>query len=112
MHDPSRACPQWQRCAPHCPDEPISFTLKRPVIEGIEAQQYKAAELAVNETQSDDAPSIRPALQLDHQDPTIGDSLGHLPDLHPCMEGDCSMLTHVKEGYQKDPLCIKVLDNQ
>ena len=111
MRDPSRARPQRRRRAPHRPDEPISFAPKHPVIEGIEARQREAAELAANEARSDDAPSIGPAPQMDHQDPTIGDSLGHLPDLRPRMEGDHSMLTHVKEGYLKDPLCTKVLNN-
>jgi len=47
----------------------------------------------------------------DSSDPTVEESLGHLLDLHPQVEGDLSILESIKHEYQKDPLFSKVLDN-
>ena len=35
--------------------------------------------------------------------------MGHFPDLHPQVKGDRSILSDIKRGYEKDPLCAKVL---
>ena len=37
--------------------------------------------------------------------------MGHLPDIRPCIEGDCSILKDIRAGYALDPLCSKVLEN-
>jgi hypothetical protein len=41
----------------------------------------------------------------------VSESLGPLPDLHPHIEGDRSVLTAIKQGYQRDPLFAKILAN-
>ena len=47
----------------------------------------------------------------DSSDPTVEESLGHLPDLRPRVEGDLSVIESIKNGYRNDPLFSKVLDN-
>jgi RNase H-like domain found in reverse transcriptase len=49
--------PQRQQQAPRRADEPISFTPKHPVIEGVEARQHEAVELAINRESSQE-PSV------------------------------------------------------
>jgi len=105
------SCPQCQRRAPQKVDDPVSFAPKRPVIEAIEERQQDTAALAAHEERGR---SPVPALLLlpdDFSDPTVEESLGHLPDLRPQVEGDLSILESIKHGYQKDPLFSKVLDN-
>jgi len=52
-----------------------------------------------------------PPLPNDSSDLTVEESLRHLPDLHPRVEGNLSVLESIKHGYQKDLLFSKVLDN-
>ena len=105
--------PQRQRRALHRADEPVSFAIKRPVAEAVEARQREAAELVAHKENSPEPPAATPSrLQKDAQhDPTIGESLSHHPDLCPQVEGDCSILEDIKKGYAKDSLCSKVLEN-
>ena len=49
--------------------------------------------------------------QMTPPTPTVKESLGHLPDLHPQVEGDLSILESIKSGYQNDLLFSKVLNN-
>lgn len=56
--------------------------------------------------------SIEHTPYTDNQiDPTISESLGQLPNLHPQVEGDCSILKDIKIRYTKDLLLSKVLEN-
>jgi len=93
-------------------DDPVSFAPKRPIIEAIEERQRDAAALAAHEERGcSPVPAPPPPPQDDSSNLTVEESLGHLPDLRPRVEGDLSILESIKHGYQKDPLFSKVLDN-
>jgi len=103
--------PQRQRRAPRKADDPVSFAPKRPVIEAIEERQWDAAALTAHEEHGHSpVPALLP-LPDDSSDPTVEESLGHLPDLCPQVEGDLSILESIKHGYQKVLLFSKVLNN-
>jgi hypothetical protein len=104
--------PQWQQRAPRRADEPVSYAPKRPIIEGVEARQHEAADLAANkESSRPPPPSTGRSSPKDQVDPTINESLGHLPDLRPQIEGDRSILINIRNGYKDNPLLAKVLNN-
>jgi len=102
---------QRQRQVPWKADDPVSFTPKRPIIEAIEERQRDAAALAAHEECGRSPVPAPSPLPDNSSDPTVEESLRHLPDLHPQVEGDLSILESIKHGYQKDPLFSKVLDN-
>lgn len=101
--------PQHQRHAPRRADEPISYAIKHPVIEAMEARQHEAEELVVHKEREPMVGEQPPT--NDHIDLTVGESMGHFPDLHPQVEGDHSILSDIRCGYVKDPLLAKVLAN-
>jgi RNase H-like domain found in reverse transcriptase/Integrase zinc binding domain/Reverse transcriptase (RNA-dependent DNA polymerase) len=104
-------CPQCQCRALHWADESISCAPKHHIVKGIETRQHKAAELVANK-ESGQEPPIHQCMPLqDQADPTISESLGQLPDLRSRVEGDRSILKHLKEGYTKDLVLVKVLKN-
>jgi len=103
------SCLQRQRRAPRKADDPVSFAPKRPVVEAIEKRQRDPAALAAHEERG--RSPVPPPPPNDSPNPTVEESLGHLPDLRPRVEGDLSVLESIKHGYQKDPLFSKVLDN-
>ena len=107
--------PQRQRRAPRRADEPVSFAIKRPVTEATEPRQQEAAELAAHKESEPGPPANERinerALPEQQVDPMVVESLGHLPNLRPRVEGDRSILTEIKKGYAKDPLCSKILEN-
>ena len=100
--------PQRQCRAPWWADEVISLTPKHPLTEGVEARQREAAELAVNKETSQEltAPD-----KTDHEDPTVHQSIRPVPDLHPQIEGDRTILREIRHGYTANPLFAKVLEN-
>jgi RNase H-like domain found in reverse transcriptase/Integrase zinc binding domain len=102
-------CPQCQCRTPHWADEPISFAPKHHVIEHTEARQCKAAELATHKESGQEPPVSQCMPLQDRANPMILESLGQLPDLHPRIEGDCSILHDIKNRYAKDPTFAKVL---
>jgi Integrase zinc binding domain len=104
-------CLQCQHQAPHQADEPISFAPKYLVVEGIEVRQCKAAELAANKESSQEPLASQQMLLQDHANPMVLELLGQLPDLCPQLEGDCSILKDIKNGYAMDPILAKVLEN-
>jgi len=62
-------------------DDPVLFAPKCPVIEAIEERQQDAAALAAHEERGrSPVPTLPPD---DSSDPTVKESLGHLPDLRP-----------------------------
>ena len=103
--------PQCQRCAPRQADKPVSFAIKRPIAEAVESRQREAAELVAHEEHTPEPPVIEWPPSDDQPDLTVGNSMGHFPDLRPRVEGDRSVLTDIKHGYEKDLLCSKVLAN-
>jgi RNase H-like domain found in reverse transcriptase/Reverse transcriptase (RNA-dependent DNA polymerase)/Integrase zinc binding domain len=109
MQDSNR--PQHQRRALRRADESISCVPKHHVAKGIETRQREAAELVANKESSQEPPIHQRMLLQDQADPTISESLGQLPDLRSRVEGDCSILKHLKEGYTKDLILVKVLKN-
>jgi len=108
-------CMQWQRQAPQQADEPVSFTPKRPVVKAIEERQQEAAELVAHKESTHEQPSDEHTVHVlrsnDQVDPMIRESLGQLPNLHPRVEGNRSILKDIKNGYPKDLLLSKVLEN-
>jgi len=92
-------------------DDPVSFAPKCPVIEAIEERQQDAAALAAHEECGHSPVPAPLPLPDNSSNPTVEESLGHLLDLCPQVEGDMSILESIKHGYQKDPLFSKVLDN-
>ena len=104
--EPGLRRPQRTRCAPRRADEIITFAPKRPVIEGVEARQQDAAELAAHK----ESPPVQQKAE-EHLNPTISESLGQTIDLHPRVEGDRSVLDAIRIGYDSDPVCAKVLSN-
>ena len=94
---------------PRRADEPVSFAIKRPVTEVVEARQCEAEVLATHEEHGGEPPVIEQPPPNDQDDPKIGESMGHFPDLCPRVEGDRSILSNIKHRYEKDPLCAKVL---
>ena len=81
------------------------------MIESVAARRREAAALALHREASAPPERIEEGPQTPQPNPTIGESLDHLPDLRIRVEGDQSFLNAVREGYSKDPLCSKVLDN-
>jgi len=79
------------------------------VTEVVEARQREAEVLAAHEEHGGEPPVIEQPPPNDQDDPKIGESMGHFPDLHPQVKGDRSILSDIKRGYEKDPLCAKVL---
>ena len=45
-------------------------------------------------------------------DPTVLESMGSHPDLHPQVEGDQSILRDIKDAYAKDSVLAKVLNKE
>jgi hypothetical protein len=103
--------PDRQRRAPRRADEPVSFAIKRPVVEATEPRQQEAARLAAHEERRRDPPLEPPAPPADEPDPRVVESLGSLPNLRPRVEGDRSLLEDIKNRYPDDPLMSKVLHN-
>jgi hypothetical protein len=111
MWDSNQTCSQCQHQALWQADEPITFAPKYPVMEAVEDQQQEAADLAAYK-ESGTSSSTNTQLPIDDQlDPMVGESLDHLLDLHPQIEGDHSVLEDIWTRYTKDPLCSKVLQN-
>jgi hypothetical protein len=108
MQDSDQTCPQHQRQAPQRADEPVTFVPKYLVAEAVEDQQQKAADLAANKESGTSSSAITQLPIDDQSDPMVGESLDHLPDLCPRIEGDRSVLEDIWAGYAKDPLCSKV----
>jgi len=106
---------QRRRQAPRQADEPVSFAPKHPVVEAIEERQREAAELVAHKESTHEQPSDEHTVHVpqsnDQVDPMIRESLGQLPNLRPQVEGDHSILKDIKNGYPKDPLLSKVLEN-
>ena len=106
--------PKRERRAPRWADEPTSYAIKCPVIEGIETRRKEAAELVAHKEKPPEQPP--PEDHQDRQDPhddsdpTVGESLGLTPDLRPRVEGDRKILDAFRSGYSEDPVCSKVLD--
>jgi len=76
--------PQRQRQALQKADDPVSFIPKRPIIEAIEERQWDAAALTAHEERGCSPVPVPPLLLPDDSsDPTVEESLGHLPDLRP-----------------------------
>ena len=79
----TNSCPQRQQCVPCQADKPVSFAIKRPVTEVMEARQRKAKELATYKECGGEPPVIKQPPPNDQDDPKVGESMGHFPDLHP-----------------------------
>jgi hypothetical protein len=78
---------------------------KRRVIEAVEPRQSEAAELAAHKE-----PDPRPPMEEQPwDDPWAIDSLGHISDLCPRVEGDQTFLVNVQNSYKQDSLFSKVL---
>jgi hypothetical protein len=107
----SHARPQRQRRAPRRADELVSFAPKHAIAEAVEARQAEAADLAAHNENSGDVLPTEQTSPDANDDPTIEESLGHLPDLRPRVEGDRSIIKDIRSGYAHDPLCSKVLEN-
>jgi len=106
------SCLQYQWQALQKADDPVSFAPKCPVIEAIEKRQQDTAALAAHkECGHGPVPALPLPPPDDSSDLTVEESLGHLPDLCPQVEGDLSVLESIKSGYQKDLLFSKVLNN-
>ena len=105
------SCPQYQQQAPWRVDDPVLFAPKCPVIEAIGERQWDTAALAAHEESGHNPVPALPPLPDDSSDPTVKESLGHLPDLCPQVEGDLSVLESIKSGYHNDPLFSKALNN-
>jgi len=103
---PQRQCHTLRRA-----DEPITFMPKCPIAEAVEDRQQEAADLAAYKEGGIESSTDAQPLFDAQSDPIVGESLDHLPDLHPHVEGDRSVLEDIKNGYAKDPLCSKVLQN-
>ena len=103
--------PQRQQRAPRRADDPVSFAPKCPVVEAIEERQQDAATLAAHEASRRNPVPAPPPPPDDSSDPTVEESLGHLLDLRPRVEGDLSVIESIKNGYRNDPLFSKVLNN-
>ena len=81
--------------------------IHQPVFEGIESCKKEAEELISH------GPSKRD-LPIDNKDcsnPMVLQSLGQLPDMCPQFEGSQKFIKDMKQGYLKDPLCVKPMDN-
>jgi len=77
--------------------------------EAVEARQHEAKELVAHKEHGDKPPIVEQLPSNDQDDPKVGESMGHFPDLCPRVEGDHSILSDIKLRYEKDPLCTKVL---
>jgi len=75
----------------------------------MEARQCEAEELVAHEECGDEPPIVEQPPSNDQDNPKVGESMGHFPDLCPQVKGDRSILSDIKLGYEKDPLCTKVL---
>jgi len=64
-------------------DEPISFAIKRPVTEAVEARRRKAKELVAHGECGEEPPVVEQLPSNDQNDINVGESMGHFPDLHP-----------------------------
>ncbi len=92
-------------------DEIPSFTPEHPLVEGMEQWHREATELAAN-VEAPQTPQTPEEIPSDlNDDPMVIESLGMFPNLCPHMEGDCSILKHIQDGYLMDPLFSKVLDH-
>jgi len=118
MHETGKehnTCTQWQQQTPWQADKPISFAPKRPVVKTIEERQQEAAELVAHKESTQEQPSdehtVHALRSNDQVDPMIRESLGQLPNLCPQVKGDHSILKDIKNGYPKDLLLSKVLEN-
>jgi hypothetical protein len=82
------------------------------MVEAAELRQLEAANLIINQegVQESSVPK-QTLLPHDYADPMVGESLGHLPDLCPHVEGDRSILKEIGTRYALDPLYSKVLEN-
>jgi len=78
-HTSSR--PQRQQRAPHHADEPVSFAIKRPVTEAVEARQREAEELVAHKECGKEPPVVKQLPSNDQNDINVGESMGHFPDL-------------------------------
>ena len=81
------------------------------IIKGMEARQQEATELVAHKEQTWEVQTEETTLIEHSENTTINELLGNFPDLRPHIEGDRSILQDIREGYQKDPLCIKLLEN-
>jgi hypothetical protein len=81
---------------------------KHPISEAIKTRHREADELAAHKEKMPIHGSPHPEA---HSDPMVGESLDHLLNLHPRIEGDRSIIKNIKRGYTKDPLCTKVFAN-
>ena len=80
-------------------DEPVSFAPKCPIIEAIEEMQWDAETLTAHKaSRHNPVPAPPPPLD-DSSDLTVKESLGHLLDLCPQVEGDLSVIESIRNGY-------------
>jgi hypothetical protein len=84
------------------------FTSKHPVTEAIKLRQLEATELVGHKEGGSELPIFNPS-PPNNLNLTVGELLDLSSDLCPHIEGDCSVLRDIKDGYLKDPLLLKVL---
>lgn len=76
-----------------------------------EPRQQEAAELAAHKENELEPLVNEQASPEEQANPRVIESLEHFPNLHPWVEGNHSILNEIKEGYTKDSLCSKILEN-